>query len=63
MKKTNTLRRLKNGNLILNGIEHQPYPIGELPGKFGFWYDEQKEIEGIGSWYKDNKAGLIYIEK
>lgn len=63
MKKTNTLRRLKNGNLILNGIEHQPYPIGELPGKFGFWYDKQKEIEGIGSWYKDNKAGLIYIEK
>ena len=63
MQKTNTLKRLKNGNILLNGIEHQPYPIGELPGKFGFWYDQEKEIEGIGSWYKYNKAGLIYIEK
>ena len=63
MKETNTLKRLKNGNLILNEVEHKPYPIGELPDKFGFWYDEVKETEGIGSWYKDNKAGLIYIEK
>ncbi len=63
MKETNTLKRLKNGNILLNGIEHKPYTIGELPGKFGFWYDEAKEIEGIGSWYKDNKAGLIYISK
>ena len=45
MQKTNTLKRLKNGNILLNGIEHQPYPIGELPGKFGFWYDQEKEIE------------------
>ena len=63
MQKTNTLKRLKNGNLMLNGVEHKPYCIGELPGKFGFWFDEVKETEGIGSWYKDNKAGLIYIEK
>jgi len=63
MTKTNTLKRKKNKNLILNGIEYKPYCIGELPGKFGFWYDEISETEGIGSWYKDNKAGLIYLEK
>ena len=63
MKEINTLRRLKNGNTLLNGIEYKPYCIGELPGKFGFWYDEISETEGIGSWYKDNKAGLIYISK
>ena len=63
MKETNTLKRLKNGNTLLNGIEHKPYCIGELPGKFGFYWDEALELEGIGSWYKDNKAGLIYIAK
>ena len=63
MPKTNTLKRLRNGNILLNGIEYKPYCIGELPSKFGFWYDEILEIEGIGSWYKDNKAGLIYLAK
>ena len=56
-------KRLKNGNMLINGIEHKPYCIGELPSRFGFRYDKIREIEGIGSWYKDNKAGLIYITK
>ena len=63
MKEINTLKRLKNGNTLLNGIEHKPYCIGELPGKFGFYWDKELELEGIGSWYKDNKAGLIYLAK
>ena len=54
-------KRLKNGNVMINGIECKPYCIGELPSKFGFRYDKIRGIEGIGSWYKDNKAGLIYI--
>ena len=58
-----TFKRLKNGNVSINGIEHKPYCIGELPNKFGFYWDEVKETEGIGSWWKSNKEGLIYIEK
>ena len=48
---------------MINNIEHKPYCIGELPSKFGFYWDEINETEGIGSWWKDNKAGLIYIQK
>ena len=58
-----TFKRLKNGNVSIDGIEHKPYCIGELPNKFGFYWDKVKEIEGIGSWWKSNKEGLIYIEK
>ena len=56
-------KKLRNGNVLINGIECKPYCIGELPSKFGFYWDKERQIEGIGSWYKDNKAGLIYIEK
>ena len=58
-----TFKRLKNGNVSIGGIEHKPYCIGELPSKFGFYWDEINQTEGIGSWWKDNKAGLIYIQK
>ena len=58
-----TFKRLKNGNVSIDGVEHKPYCIGELPSRFGFYWDEVKEIEGIGSWWKDDKKGLIYIEK
>ena len=58
-----TFKRLKNGNVMIGGIEHKPYCIGELPSKFGFYWDKINEVEGIGSWWKSNKEGLIYIEK
>ena len=58
-----TFKRLKNGNVSIDGIEYKPYCIGELPSKFGFWYDKVKKVEGIGSWWMSNKEGLIYIEK
>ena len=62
----NTFKRLKNGNVSINGIEHKPYYIGELPNKFGFGEKKLSNGEyenGIGEWYKSNKEGLIYIEK
>ena len=61
-----TFKRLKNGNVSIDGIEHKPYCIGELPNKFGFGEKELSNGEyeyGIGEWYKSNKEGLIYIEK
>ena len=38
-------KRLKNGNVSIDGVEHKPYCIGELPSRFGFYWDEVKEIE------------------
>ena len=32
-----TFKKLKNGNVSIDGIEYKPYCIGELPSKFGFW--------------------------
>ena len=56
-----TFKKLNNGNVLINGIEHKPYCVGELPARFGTWNFNGKE--GIGAWYKDNKRGLIYIAK
>ena len=57
-----TFKKLKDSNkVIINGIVHKVYCVGELPANFGTWNFNDKK--GIGSWYKDNKQGLIYIEK
>ena len=39
--------------------KYKPYAIGELPGSFGFKYDEEKDTYGISKWIK--YKGLIYI--
>jgi len=57
-----TFKKIKESNKVLiNGIKYRAYCIGELPANFGTWNFNGKE--GIGSWYKDNKRGLIYIAK
>ena len=57
----NTIKRRKNGNIVLNGITYKPYLVGDLPANFGCI--EFNDKEGISEWYKDNKAGLTYIMK
>jgi hypothetical protein len=58
-----SFKELRNGNVLINKIEYKVYCIGELPSRFGFYWDKEREIEGIGSWWKNNKKGLIYIVK
>ena len=47
----------ENGRTVWK--KYKPYAIGEVPGSFGFKYDEEKDTYGIGKWIK--YKGLIYI--
>ena len=39
---------------------YKGYPVGELPKRFAFIYDEDKDQEGITEWF--NFKGLTYVE-
>ena len=40
---------------------YKGYPVGELPKRFAFIYDEDKDQEGITQWF--NYKGLTFVEK
>ena len=40
---------------------YKGYPVGELPKRFAFIYNEDKEQEGITEWF--NYKGLTFVEK
>ncbi len=53
--------KFKNSStIILNGQRYKGYTVGNLPKKFAFIYDEDKEQEGITQWF--NYKGLTYVE-
>jgi len=53
--------KFKNSStIILNGQSYKGYTVGNLPKKFAFIYDEDKEQEGITQWF--NYKGLTYVE-
>ena len=39
---------------------YKGYPVGELPKRFAFIYEEDKDQEGITEWF--NFKGLTYVE-
>ena len=43
------------------GQEYKGYTIGNIPRRFGFMYDEEKDQEGISEWF--NHKGLTYVPK
>ena len=48
-------------NFIRIGTQdYKGYTVGNLPKKFAFIYDEDKEQEGIIQWF--NYKGLTYVE-
>jgi hypothetical protein len=55
------IKFLKNNLIRLNGVLYTPYTVGDLPQRFGFIYNEDKEQDGITSWF--NYKGLTYIVK
>jgi hypothetical protein len=55
------IKFLKNNLISLNGVLYTPYAVGDLPQRFGFIYNEDKEQDGITSWF--NYKGLTYIIK
>jgi hypothetical protein len=55
----NKIKFLKNNIVRVNNMLYKGYLIGDLPPNFGFIYDQEKETEGITSFF--NLKGLTYI--
>jgi hypothetical protein len=55
------IKFLKNNLIRLNGVLYTPYLVGDLPQRFGFILNEDKEQNGITKWF--NLKGFTYIIK
>jgi hypothetical protein len=55
------IKFLKNNLIRLNSVLYTPYLVGDLPQRFGFIYNEDKEQDGITSWF--NLKGFTYVVK
>lgn len=56
----NSFKR-RNSTIFLNKVEYTGFLIGNLPNRFSFIYNEDKEQEGITSWF--NHKGWTFIRK
>ena len=56
----NKIKFLKYNKIRLNGVLYNPYKVGELPQRFAFIYDEDKDQDGITQFF--NYKGLTYIK-
>jgi|TARA_R110002073_G_scaffold273482_1_gene436912 hypothetical protein len=56
----NIIKQVDKTTIKLNNITYKGYPVGELPNRFAFIYNSDKDQEGINSWF--NYKGLTYIE-
>jgi len=57
---TNTIKFINKSTIKLNKKTYKGYNVGELPKKFAFIYNEEKDQEGITEWF--NYKGLTYVE-
>jgi|TARA_B110000259_G_scaffold51080_1_gene60189 hypothetical protein len=57
---TNTIKFINKSTIKLNKKTYKGYNVGELPKKFAFIYNEEKDQEGITEWFKHK--GLTYVE-
>ena len=55
-----TLKQINSSTIKLNNIIYKGYTVGDLPKTFAFIYNEDKDQEGITSWF--NHKGLTYVE-
>lgn len=56
----NTVKFKNKTTILLNGVTYKGYPVGELPKRFAFIYDENKDQDGINEFF--NYKGLTYVE-
>jgi len=54
------IKFINSSTIKLNNITYKGYNIGDLPKRFAFIYDEDKDQEGITEWF--NYKGLTYVE-
>jgi len=55
------IKFLSNNQILLNKKSYKDYKISELPTKFAFIYNEDKEQDGITEWF--NFKGLTYVSE
>ena len=57
----NTIKLTSKTTLKLNDVRYKGYELGDLPPKFAYIYDENKETFGIDEWF--NFKGLTWIKE
>ena len=57
---TKSIKFINSKTILLDGKLYRGHEVGELPKTFAFIYNEDKDQEGINSWF--NYQGLTYIE-
>ena len=55
------IKFLSNNQIRLGKTTYKGYTIGNLPNKFAFTYNEDKEQDGITEWF--NYKGLTYVSE
>jgi len=54
-----SIKFVNSTTIRLNNTTYKGYSVSNLPKKFAFIYDEDKEQDGITSWF--NYKGLTYV--
>lgn len=49
----------RGSTIWLNKVEYTGFPVGELPKRFAFIYNEDNDQDGIDSWF--NYKGWTFI--
>jgi len=55
----NRIKLTSKTTLKLNNVKYKGYELGDLPPKFAYIYDENKETFGIDEWF--NYKGLTWV--
>lgn len=56
-----SIKFINSSSIKLNNTTYKGYTISNLPKKFAFIYNEDKDQEGITQWF--NYKGLTYVQK
>ena len=54
------IKFINSTTIKLNNVTYKGYPVRELPKRFAFIYNEDKDQEGITEWF--NYKGLTFVE-
>ena len=54
-----SIKFVNSTTIRLNNMIYKGYSVSNLPKKFAFIYNEDKEQDGITSWF--NYKGLTYV--
>ena len=61
MSTTTATFKRRGSTIFLNKVEYTGFLIGNLPNRFAFIYNEDKEQDGLSSWF--NYKGWTFIRK